>query len=317
MTDESTHKGLSVENLVVQYPGVAEPTLKGISLRVERGRRTALVGESGSGKSTLAKALLGLAPIVSGGVRWRGERQQGFSADYRLKIQMVFQDPYNSLHPRLTVERNLMEPLKIHGLFEGESSRRKAGELLERVGLDSRAAGRYPHEFSGGQLQRIGIARALLTEPDMLLADEPVSALDVSVQAQVLNLLGELSQERGLGLLMISHDLGVVRRLCQEVAVMYKGRLVEVGSVEQVCFESRHPYTETLVKATLGEAVGVSDGLEVVAGDACPFAPRCSYAQPRCRQELPRLLENGEKHACACHFPLDERMASQDRNKSR
>lgn len=266
----------------------------------------ALVGESGSGKSTLAKALLGLAPIVSGVLRWEDRPQAEFTADYRRKIQMIFQDPYNSLHPRLTVERNLLEPLKIHGLFEGDKSRNKAGEILERVGLDPKVAARYPHEFSGGQLQRIGIARALLTEPEMLLADEPVSALDVSVQAQVLNLLGELSEERGLGLLMISHDLGVVRQLCQDVAVMYQGRIVEKGSVEQVCFETRHPYTETLVKATLGEAVESGDGDQVGASQACPFAPRCSYAQPRCRQELPPLLENGEKHASACHFPLGE-----------
>lgn len=248
---------LSVDQLQVTYKGSAEPTLHSVSLALEPGERLALVGESGSGKSTLAKALLGLAPITGGTVHFEGRQIIGAGAklkdsDYRCRVQMIFQDPYNSLHPRLTVEANLLEPLKIHGRYDSKESRAKAWSVLERVGLDPQSARRYPHQFSGGQLQRIGIARALLMEPKLLLADEPVSALDVSVQAQVLNLLSRLSRESSLSLLFVSHDLAVVRQLCDRVAVMYRGELVEVGPVEQVCFEPRHPYTESLVRATKG-----------------------------------------------------------------
>jgi peptide/nickel transport system ATP-binding protein len=298
---------LETHELVIHYRGAKEPTLKGVSLEIEQGQRFALVGESGSGKSTLAKALLGLAPITRGLVRRLGSVVMGGETrltdpDYRRRIQMIFQDPYNSLHPRLSVMANLMEPLKIHGLYDPVESPLKGSELLERVGLDPAVGKRYPHEFSGGQLQRIGIARALLTEPHLLLADEPVSALDVSVQAQVLNLLGELSEERGLGMLLISHDLAVVRQICQRVAVMFQGRLVEVGSVEQICFSPRHPYTKTLVQATLGEEAPVADACDDGPG-GCPFLSRCLNREDRCKQELPLLLENEPGRACACHFP--------------
>ena len=299
---------LKVENLRVRYDGAEEDTLKGVSLEIGAGERLALVGESGSGKSTLARALLGLCPVTGGEVCFGGElrlsaqqplRNQG----YRRAVQMIFQDPYNSLHPRLSVGKNLLEPLKIHGLFEGEKSVEKARALLARVGLDPEAGSRYPHEFSGGQLQRIGIARALLTGPKILLADEPVSALDVSVQAQVLNLLAELSSERNLALLFISHDLAVVRQLCRNVAVMYKGRLVEKGAVDDVCFAPAHPYTETLVEATLGRPLVQVDRKQET-GQGCPFAPRCRKREERCWQELPPLLENTAGRVCACHFPI-------------
>ena len=248
---------LEVRDLAVRYKGTEGPTLKGVSLSIAAGERLALVGESGSGKSTLAKALLGLAPVTGGEILFEDRQivspvQKLTDQEYRRRVQMIFQDPYNSLHPRLNVLSNLMEPLKIHGLYEAEQSKTAASEVLERVGLDPAAASRYPHQFSGGQLQRIGIARALLMTPQLLLADEPVSALDVSVQAQVLNLLAELSRESQLAMLFISHDLGVVRQLCDRVAVMLKGELVEIGSVEQVCFEPRHAYTRTLVEASIG-----------------------------------------------------------------
>jgi peptide/nickel transport system ATP-binding protein len=247
---------LDVKDLVVRYRGADEPTLKGVSLSIQPGERLALVGESGSGKSTLARALLGLAPVIGGEVSFQGRNVIGDShklndQDYRRRVQMIFQDPYNSLHPRLSVQSNLMEPLKIHGLYDAEQSRAASSRVLERVGLDPEAAQRYPHQFSGGQLQRIGIARALLMEPLLLLADEPVSALDVSVQAQVLNLLADLSSDGKLAILFISHDLAVVRHLCDRVAVMLKGKLVEVGTVDQICFEPQHAYTQTLVQATL------------------------------------------------------------------
>ena len=259
---------LEVSHLKVAYKGSDTPTLLGVSLSIAPGERLALVGESGSGKSTLARALLGLAPVTGGEVRFQDRRvvdskQRLNDRDYRRRVQMIFQDPYNSLHPRLSVMSNLMEPLKIHGLFEPERSRKAAFEVLERVGMDPASASRYPHQFSGGQLQRIGIARALLMEPKLLLADEPVSALDVSVQAQVLNLLAELSEDSELAMLFISHDLGVVRQLCHRVAVMLKGELVESGSVEQVCFEPQHPYTRTLVEASMG---GEPPKLENTAG---------------------------------------------------
>jgi len=232
-----------------------------------------------------------------------GAEQPLADRDYRRRVQMIFQDPYNSLHPRLTVFRNLMEPLKIHGLYDSVESPKAANALLERVGLNPEAGKRYPREFSGGQLQRIGIARALLTEPHILLADEPVSALDVSVQAQVLNLLKELSVERGLALFLISHDLAVVRQLCQRVAVMYRGRLVESGAVEEVCFRPKHPYTRTLVQATRGEDVASPDSVWLESSQGCPFAPRCLDRQDKCKQELPLLLEKAVGHECACHFP--------------
>lgn len=299
---------LQVDDLRVRYDGADEETLKGVSLQIKAGERLALVGESGSGKSTLARALLGLCPVVGGEVRFQGElllsaKQPLRNQGYRRAVQMIFQDPYNSLHPRLSVEKNLLEPLKIHQLYQGEKSVEKARALLARVGLDPEAGSRYPHEFSGGQLQRIGIARALLTEPQILLADEPVSALDVSVQAQVLNLLAELSSERRLALLFISHDLAVVRQLCGRVAVMYRGRLVESGAVDDMCFEPAHPYTETLVEATLGHPLKKVARKES-AGQGCPFVPRCRKREERCWQELPPLLENTAGRVCACHFPI-------------
>ena len=210
---------LEIRNLDVRYRGTPEPTLHSVSLTLQDGERLALVGESGSGKSTLAKALLGLAPVTGGKVFFEGREVIGpdqvlKNGEYRRRVQMIFQDPYNSLHPRLSVEANLVEPLKIHKRYKPEESRVWTREVLERVGLDPSAASRLPHQFSGGQLQRIGIARALLMEPRLILADEPVSALDVSVQAQVLNLLAELSRESSLSLLFISHDLAVVRQLC-------------------------------------------------------------------------------------------------------
>lgn len=263
---------LTVEKLSVAYKKTASPILREVYLNLEKGERVALVGESGSGKSTLARALLGLVPILGGRVLCAGEvilsaEKSQMESSYRRRIQMIFQDPYNSLHPRLTVLKNLLEPLKIHGLYEKKKSEELALGQLERVGLDPEAAGRYPHQFSGGQLQRIGIARALLSEPQLILADEPVSALDVSVQAQILNLLGRLSREDGLGLLFVSHDLAVVRQLCSRVAVMYKGELVEVGSVEQVCFEPKHPYTRKLVEAGGGQ--GLPPLLENEGGTRC------------------------------------------------
>jgi oligopeptide/dipeptide ABC transporter ATP-binding protein len=306
---------LRVEDLVVQYKGVKEPTLKGVSLTIEPGERMALVGESGSGKSTLAKALLGLAPVQSGKVSFQGRRvvapdQKLADQDYRRRVQMIFQDPYNSLHPRLSVQSNLMEPLKIHRLYDPRKSLTACDQVLERVGLDPQVAKRYPRQFSGGQLQRIGIARALLMEPLLLLADEPVSALDVSVQAQVLNLLGRLSADSELAVLFISHDLAVVRHLCERVAVMYQGRLVEVGPVDQVCFEPQHPYTQSLVDATQGKPVDLPPQSEVQG--SCPYLPRCSYSQDRCKQELPPLLENTAGHLSACHFPGCSRGTSGD-----
>lgn len=246
---------LRVEELFVRYRGAALSTLKGVSLTVAPGERVALVGESGSGKSTLARALLGLAPVVGGRVVFQG--RQVLSAEeklqdreYRRRVQMIFQDPYNSLHPRLNVKANLLEPLKIHGLYDPMQSAADCAQVLEKVGMDPQSVSRYPRQFSGGQLQRLGIARALLMKPLLLLADEPVSALDVSVQAQVLNLLAELSAQSQLALLFISHDLAVVRHLCDRVAVMLKGELVELGPVEQVCFEPQHPYTQKLVSAS-------------------------------------------------------------------
>lgn len=288
---------LGVTKLVVKYGTQDSPTLKGVSLDLHAGEKLALVGESGSGKSTLAKALLGLAPVIDGKIAWNLS-----DSNYRKRVQMVFQDPYNSLHPRLTVNQNLFEPLKIHRCFDPLKSPHAAAAMLERVGLDPAQGTRYPHEFSGGQLQRICIARALLSEPQIILADEPVSALDVSVQAQVINLLSELSEERGLALLFISHDLAVVRQLCDRVCVMFAGRLVECGSVEEVCFGSRHPYTQTLIRATRGQKV-LSPELSLAAPEGCPYFFRCIRREERCKQDSPPLVENSLGHICACYYP--------------
>ena len=284
----------------------------GVSLRLEAGRTLGLVGESGCGKSTLARAVAGLMAPSGGAVRiggrvWPARKVAERRARAR-HVQMVFQDPFGSLNPRLTVARIVGEPLSVHGIGDVASRARRVAALLERVGLTEEQGRRYPHELSGGQRQRVAIARALALEPRILVCDEPVSALDVSIQAQVLNLLADLQRDLGLAYLFISHDLGVIRYVADRIAVMYQGRIVEEGASDAVWSAPAHPYTRALIAAIPG-AGRLADAPRLVrggAGDAgpgCRFRPRCPVAIGRCAEAEPALLPVAEAHAAACWLP--------------
>jgi oligopeptide transport system ATP-binding protein len=289
----------------------------GVNLDLARGEALALVGESGSGKSTLALALAGLRPVDRGEIKFDGRTlpRHRSRADQR-RIQMVFQDPYSSLNPRLTVGGMLRELLKVHHIVPSGEAEAYCKQLLGMVGLGEDAMGAYPRQFSGGQRQRVAIARALVLRPDVLVADEPVSALDVSVQATILNLLSELRGELGLTLMLISHNLAVVRHLCDRVAVMYLGRIVEVAPTQQLFSDPRHPYTRGLLAAiprlTANQA-DLSEAGPAVVGDppsalalpvGCRFRTRCPIAQQRCEEEDPVLTSaaGDAGHVAACHF---------------
>ncbi len=289
----------------------------GVDLELRRGEALALVGESGSGKSTFALALAGLRQADAGEIRFEDRTlpARRARADQR-RIQMVFQDPYSSLNPRLTVGSMLAELLKVHHVVPHERIAEYSKELLTLVGLGEDALRAYPRQFSGGQRQRVAIARALALRPDVLVADEPVSALDVSVQATILNLLRDLRAELGLTLLLISHNLAVVRHLCDRVAVMYLGRIVEVAPTEQLFSDPRHPYTRGLLAAIprLADNPGeLAARAPAVAGDppsalrlpsGCRFRTRCPIAQERCEDDDPALLSQAghPDHQAACHF---------------
>ncbi|HUY74676.1 MAG TPA: ABC transporter ATP-binding protein [Candidatus Dormibacteraeota bacterium] len=289
----------------------------GIDLEIARGETLGLVGESGCGKSTLGRSLLRLSQPTSGQVLFDGTDVTAASRDglrrLRRRMQMVFQDPYGSLDPRMTVEQAIGEPLRIHGLASGERRRQRIRDLLGLVGLDPAVAKRYPHEFSGGQMQRIGIARALAVEPDFIVCDEPVSALDVSIQAQVLNLLVRLRDQLNLTYLFVAHDLSVVRHISHRVAVMYLGVVVEIAPRDRLYAEPLHPYTRALLSAvpvpnpTIEKQMqrmilkgDVASPVQVPAG--CRFHTRCPLAVDRCRVEVPVLEEKRPGHRAACHL---------------
>ena len=287
----------------------------GVSFTVGRGEAFGLVGESGCGKSTVGRLVLRLIEPDAGAIAFDGREISGVPRrrlrSLRRRMQMVFQDPYSSLNPKMTIGRILAEPLRVHDIARGSAVRERVAGLLDEVGLPAEAADRYPHEFSGGQRQRIAIARALSVGPDFIVADEPVSALDVSIQAQVLDLMRGLLRRRGLGFLFISHDLGVVRYFCQRLAVMYLGRIVETGPVPQIFDEPLHPYTRALRAAspvpdpTAGRELARLSG-EVPSAAAppsgCHFHPRCPQATEFCRREYPRWTELGDGRAVACHL---------------
>ena len=315
---------IQVRDLVKHYEsgglfrGSAPPVraVQGVSFEVGRGETLALVGESGCGKSSVGRTILRLQEPTSGSAVFEGVEL--FALDraalrkMRRRMQIIFQDPYSSLNPRMTVGAAIAEGIEIHRLASGRDVGRRVGALLEEVGLDPAYAGRYPHEFSGGQRQRIGIARALAVEPSFVVCDEPVSALDVSVQAQVLNLLADLQRERGLSYLFIAHDLAVVRQIARRVAVMYLGRIVEEGPTEALLREPRHPYTVALLSAVPVPDPERQRSRIVLSGDlpspsrpppGCPFHPRCFHPlrSERCRTELPPLRPVGTTSA-ACHY---------------
>ena len=294
--------------------------VEGVSLEVRRGETLGVVGESGCGKSTLGRCLVRLTELTAGRVEIAGQDITHLSRrqlrPVRRNVQLVFQDPYASLNPRRRIGDIIAEPLQLHGSGTPAQVRAQVGELLERVGMSTSHVDRYPHEFSGGQRQRVGIARALAMNPMLIVADEPVSALDVSIQAQVLNLFADLQDDLGLTYVFIAHDLGVVRHVSDRIAVMYLGELVEVADADPLYDAPAHPYSEALLSA----APEIDDGTEqvqreriVLTGDVpnpvdkptgCAFHPRCPYAQERCVIERPPLAEVAPGHFTACHFPL-------------
>jgi oligopeptide transport system ATP-binding protein len=325
---------VQVDNLVKHFPirsgGLIGRTVgqvqavDGVSLTIGRGQTLGLVGETGCGKSTLARCIAGLIPVTAGTVTFEGSDITNLSRramqPYRREIQMIFQDPYGSLNPRRRVGSIIGEPFAVHKISSGAERKRKVQELMERVGLNPEHYNRFPAEFSGGQRQRIGVARALALQPKLIICDEPVSALDVSIQAQVLNLLADLQDDFGLSYLFIAHDLEVVRHVSHAVTVMYLGRIAESGPKDPVYDSPRHPYTNALLSAVPSadpEAAAARQRI-ILTGDVpspinppsgCRFHPRCPKAQDLCSQQEPQLeVKAGDPpgHLAACHFPVAE-----------
>lgn len=316
---------LSARGLTRHFQGAGAPFRKpppvravdGVSLDIRRGETFAIVGESGSGKSTLARLLARLLEPTAGSVAFEGREIAGLSGralkDLRRDVQFIFQDPFSSLNPRASVGTLIGEPLETHFPQMSAAERReRVAELLTQVGLRPEHMGRYPHEFSGGQRQRIGIARALASRPTLVIGDEPVSALDVSVQAQVVNLLADLREALGLTLIVIAHDLAVIRHMSNRVAVMYLGTLVELGDTDAMFSQPRHPYTRALLAAIPEPVPGLDRPAEAIGGEipspaapppGCRFHTRCPYARERCRIDVPELIDDaGDDHPVACHF---------------
>jgi oligopeptide transport system ATP-binding protein len=332
MTKENVEKEksevlLSVKELKMHFPikggllGRTQGYVKavdGVTFDILKGETFGLVGESGCGKSTTGRALLRLLEATSGSVRFDGKDIFALSETElrtaRREMQLIFQDPFSSLNPRLSVGETLDRVLKIHGLGTKEERENRIKDILELVGLTSFHMRRYPHEFSGGQRQRIGIARALTLNPKLIVLDEPVSALDVSIQSQVINLLEDLQEQLGLTYLFVSHGLNIVRHISDRVGVMYLGKMVELADSDTLFEAPKHPYTQALMSANPIANPRLRDKPKIILqGDVpspinppsgCYFHTRCPYAQPKCREEAPEYVKTGENQFVACHFPL-------------
>lgn len=312
-TADSTGPLLSIRDLKVHFGPVK--AVDGVSIDIQQGETLGLVGESGCGKSTLGRAILRLTEVTSGEVLFHNRNLATLSQrelrEQRRHLQIIFQDPYASLNPRMTVGQIVREPLETFRLAKGKAADKRVGELLETVGLSNRFSKRYPHEFSGGQRQRIGIARALAVDPAFIVADEPISALDVSIQAQIMNLLERLRREKNLTYLFISHDLRAIRHVADRVAVMYLGKLVEVAGARTIYDEPLMPYTKALISAVPvpDPVVEATRKRIVLEGDVpspinppsgCPFHTRCPYVIDACKQVVPSLVEIKRNHFAAC-----------------
>jgi len=286
-----------------------------LSISLEPGETLGIAGETGCGKSTLARIIMGLIPPSSGEVLYYGKPLSSLKSEemagFRRSVQMIFQDPFSSLNPRMRVKDIIGEPLVINNMASGKALVEKVAELMNKVGLVPELINRYPHEFSGGQRQRIGIARALASSPNVLIADEPVSALDLSIQAQIINLLMDLKKTYGLAFIFIAHDLSVVRHVSDRIAIMYLGKIVEIGVRDNIFESFRHPYTEALISAIPRIRTEKSQGRIVLSGDlptplaippGCPFSSRCRYVKDHCLRTPPPLEEKSPGHWAACHY---------------
>ncbi len=301
-----------LQRLGLSRPRALTRAVDNVDLRIARGEVVGLVGESGCGKSTLGRMVAGLLPASSGSVALDGQPMHALGAAQRLKVQMIFQDPYASLNPRLRVDRIVGEGALRQGLVDRGGYDDYVSAQLRRAGLSPELRQRYPHQFSGGQRQRIGIARALAVQPQLLVCDESVAALDVSIQAQILNLFMDLREQLGLTYLFISHDLGVVEHLCDRVVVMYLGRVVESATVDELFARANHPYTQALL-AQIPKFELRRSQYQAIRGEipsplnpptGCHFHPRCPHATARCREEIPPLREVSPDHLSACHLNL-------------
>ena len=318
---------LEVDHLEVYFktPGGSKElrAVDGVSLNIGNGESLGLVGESGCGKTTLGNAIMGLIPITGGSIHFNGKEISGLQGrnmkPFRKQVQMIFQDPFGSLNPRMSVGACILEVLQVHGLDENGGKKKchdRMLELLKMVGLDQEYASHYPHEFSGGQRQRIGIARALAVNPSLIIADEPVSALDVSVQIQILNLMKDIQKQMNLSYLFIAHDLAVVRYICDRILVMYMGKIVESALADELFAHPAHPYTKALLSAVPDVEKGlrarkqgssrivlkgdVPSAFEIISG--CPFHPRCPYAEDICKEQAPVKKSIGKDHFSVCHY---------------